>query len=60
MTVAKRFTAMRAQKDGKNRTCSRCTFDLEKTPVVIEDVLYYRQAEPGAAHLAGARRMPSP
>src|ERR1700740_2984950 len=48
---------MGAQEDGEDRADPGCALDLEESAMVVEDVLDDRQAEPGAAHLAGARRV---
>src|ERR1700756_2173122 len=43
---------MLSQKDGKGRAHPRCALQLEKSSMVIEDMLDDRQAEPGSAHLS--------
>src|SRR4051794_20477547 len=45
------------QEHGEDRSDPGRAFDLEKSAMVVEDVLDDRQAEPGAPHLAGARRV---
>src|SRR5215471_21290001 len=57
MTVTNRVAGLRVQKDSENRPCARRAVDLEKAAMVIEDVFHNRQAEPRAAHLAGAGRV---
>src|SRR5712672_3359647 len=43
------------QEHSKDRSDPGRTLDLEKSAMVVEDVLDDRQAEPGAPHLPGAR-----
>src|SRR5436190_8457682 len=48
---------MGVQEHCKDRADPWCAFDLERSAMVVEDVLDDRQAEPGAAHLARSRRV---
>src|SRR5689334_1156457 len=48
---------MRTQEHRKDRPDSRRALDLEKSAMMVENVLDDSQAEPGTAHLAGARRV---
>src|SRR5205823_12716484 len=50
-----RLSRVCTQEHGEDRSDPGRALDLQKSAMVVEDVLDDSQAEPGAAHLAGAR-----